>query len=174
MAQREPVDLLVKASGLSRRAFAREYGVGEQVLLRLSQGRFTRVPESIVVALRACYPDERDMRGLLYEAFGTQDLQEAYEDWRDDLKPDPLPTQEELAAQDVALSPAQRLAAAVGSMSKLAKITKTHDFVVRRYVSGVTRELPESMRAAMKEQKWPHVDQLDRAQQAWLDRQGAK
>ena len=173
METREPVDLLVKASGLSRRAFAREYGVGEQVLLRLSQGRFSNVPESIVTAITRAHGHD-GYQGLLYDTYGESDLQEAYTKWRDALPEAALPTESELMAQDSALSPAARLAAAVGSMSKLAKITKTHDFVVRRYVHGETRELPASMRAAMEAQNWPHTDQLDRAQQLWLDAQEAK
>lgn len=173
MPQREPVDLLIKASGFSRRAFAHEYGVGEQVLLRLSQGRFSNVPASIEAAIRAHFKEGEDEQ-LLWDAYGTSNLQDAYRDWRDRLTATPLPTERDLAAQDTALSPAARLAAAVGSMSKLAKITKSHDFVVRRYVHGETRELPASMRAAMEEQSWPHTDQLDRAQQRWLERQEAK
>lgn len=172
METREPVDLLVKASGLSRRAFAKEYGVGEQVLLRLSQGRFSSVPASVVQAVYAAHGP--DLAELLNDAYGERDLQPAYAKWRSGLPTDPLPGELALAAQDKALSPAQRLAAAVGSMSKLAKVTHTHDYVVRRYVHGETRELPASMRLAMEEANWPHIDQLDRAQQAWLDRQEAK
>lgn len=173
MEPREPVDLLVRASGLSRRAFAREYGVGEQVLLRLSQGRFSRVPDSIVKAVTEAH-DLDGYQGLLYDAYGETSLQEAYTKWREAQVAVPLPTEADLAAQDRALSPAARLAAAVGSMSKLAKVTRTHDFVVRRYVHGETRELPASMRAAMEEQHWPHTDHLDQAQQLWLDRQEKK
>jgi hypothetical protein len=173
MERREPVDLLVKASGLSRRQFAREHGVGEQVLLRLSQGRFSSVPQSIVDAVYAAHNID-ELQDLLRDAYGSDEVQESYARWRESLPAVLLPTEQDIAAQDTALSPAQRLAAAVGSMSKLAKITKTHDFVVRRYVHGETRELPASMRAAMEEQKWPHTDQLDRAQQAWLSRQEAK
>ena len=173
MSQLEPVTLLVKASGFSRRSFAKEYGVGEQVLLRLSQGRFSRVPESVVVAVTKAHGFD-GYQGLLYDEYGTADLQEAYTKWREEQAITPLPTAEELASQDRALSPAQRLAAAVGSMSRLAKITRTHDYVVRRYVHGETRELPASMRAAMEHQRWPHTEQLDSNQQKWLDRQEAR
>jgi len=173
MEKREPVDLLIKASGLSRRAFAREHEVGEQVLLRLAQGRFSRVPESIVAAVTEVHGIDAQQE-LLHDAYGTFSLQEAYAAWREALPKIELPTEAELAAQDKALSPAQRLSAAVGSMSKLAKVTHTHDFVVRRYVHGETRVLPESMRAAMEDQNWPHTDQLDAAQQRWLDAREAK
>lgn len=174
MTQREPVDQLVRASGLSRRAFAREHGVGEQVLLRLSQGRFSRIPESIETAIENEYKDNYDSVLAIVREFEASNLQHAYELWRGALPKAALPTDKELEEQDQALSPAARLAAAVGSMSKLAKVTHTHDYVVRRYVHGETRELPASMRDAMEAQKWPHTDQLDRAQQQWLDRQGAK
>lgn len=174
----EPVDRLVKASGLSRRAFARQFGVGEQVLLRLSQGRFTTVPPSIVQALREAYPDARDMRGILAEDYGTQDIVEAYETWREKRparERGMLPTGAELEAlADSGMSPAQILAAAAGSMSKLAAILQVHDYVVRRYVSGKTRELPASMREAMVKLSWPHTDHLDRAQQSWLEKNGAR
>lgn len=173
MAQREPVDLLVRASGLSRRSFAHKYRVGEQVLLRLSQGRFSRVPDSIIEAVYDAHEIDQ-LQELLRSEYGVVDVQSAYAKWRESLPTPALPTEAELAAQDRNLSPAQRLAAAVGSMSKLAKITKTHDYVVRRYVHGETRELPASMRAVMIEQGWPHWAQLDRAQQAWLERQEAK
>lgn len=181
MEAREPTDLLVRASGLSRRAFAKQFGVGEQVLLRLSQGRFTRVPESIVEALQACFdPDQgstysTQIRQMLVEGYGTGDLQDAYRAWREHARPfGDLPSERALKQQDRALSPAKQLAAAVGSMSKLAKILRVHDYVVRRYVSGETRELPASMRESMVALKWPHADQLDRAQQFWLDQQEAK
>lgn len=176
MATTEPVDRLVKASGLSRRAFAHTYNVGEQILLRLSQGRFTAVPPSVTQALREAYPDPRDMNSILTEEYGTQDIGEAYELWRASRAASTghLPTEKELAAKnDGETSPAQMLAAAVGSMSKLAAILQVHDYVVRRYVSGRTRELPASMRAAMKKLEWPHIDHLDRAQQSWLERRGA-
>lgn len=169
MELREPVDRLVRASGLSRRQFAREHQVGEQVLLRLSQGRFSRVPASIERAVRAEFPD--DLEQMLKDGYGTGDLQEAYASWRDRQPLASLPDEAKLRDSD-GDSPAKRLATAVGSMSKLAKILHVHDFVVRRYVNGETRELPKSMREAMEARKWPHTDQLDRAQQAWFDRQG--
>lgn len=176
MALVEPVDRLVKASGLSRRAFAARHSIGEQVLLRLSQGRFTKVPPSVVQALREAYPDPRDMRSILVDEYGTQDIEEAYVSWRESRADAAgrLPTEKELAAaNDGESSPAQMLAAAVGSMSKLAAVLQVHDYVVRRYVSGRTRELPASMRAAMEKLSWPHIEHLDKAQQSFLERSGA-
>lgn len=170
MDTREPVDALVRASGLSRRQFAKEHGVGEQVLLRLSQGRFSRVPDSIVQAIYAEYPDKRDIRHMLYDGYGEQEIQDAYAAWRAAQPLSQLPSDEVLRSAE-GDSPARKLADAVGSMSKLAKVTRTHDYVVRRYVNGETRELPKSMRVAMEAAGWPHTDQLDRAQQAWFDRQ---
>lgn len=162
-----PVDTLVKASGLSRRGFAKRYGVGEQVLLRLSQGRFTKVPQSIVDALVAAHGDE--LAGLL-EGFESADVDEAYRKWREAQPVGELPTEDDLRAQPRSLSPAQALAAASGSMSRLAKLLHVHDYVVRRYVNGETKELPASMRASMEKLGWPHTDQLDRAQQRWVER----
>lgn len=170
METREPVDLLVRATGLSRRAFAREYGVGEQVLLRVSQGRFTKLPPSVERAIEDAYePDQLAI--MLREGYGVQDLGMAYGIWREEQPVGKLPTEGELrkAKGD---SPAQKLANAVGSMSKLAKLLHVHDYVVRRYVSGLTRELPHSMRDSMEKLGWPHVDHLDYAQQAWLDGEG--
>jgi hypothetical protein len=154
----------VKASGLSRRAFSKEFGVGEQVLLRLSQGRSTKVPPSIENAIEEAVDIETIQETV--REFGAGNLQEAYDIWRTEQQsvgqlPDKITSHEG--------SPAQRLAAEVGSMSRLAKILHVHDYVVRRYVQGITKELPQSMRDSMQALGWRHTDALDNAQQHWLE-----
>jgi hypothetical protein len=162
---REPVDTLIKATGLSRRAFAKQYGVGEQVLLRLSQGRFTKVPPSVEAAILTAFADQEE---TLIEVLDGHTLQAAYHEWREDSQPvgqlpDKIPA-------IPGRSPAQRLAVAVGSMSKLAAVLHVHDFVVRRYVNGQTYELPHSMRESMIALGWEQgANKLDEHQKRWLD-----
>jgi hypothetical protein len=174
MEKREPVATLIQTLGLSRRAFAKTYGVGEQVLLRLAQGRFTKVPPSVTLAIHAAYADEPgQLEQILYEGYGSAYLHEAYESWRESRQP-----VGNLPARIPALpgkSPAQRLSAAVGSMSKLAAVLHVHDFVVRRYVNGETRELPRSMYESMVALGWKDgAEALNLHQQKWLDQQSAK
>jgi transcriptional regulator with XRE-family HTH domain len=170
----EPVDTLIKATGLSRRAFAKQYGVGEQVLLRLSQGRFTKVPESVINAIYLAYDHQLEtLEATIDEYTDQQSLQAAYRAWRESRQPvGELP---ERIPNIPGKSPAQRLAVAVGSMSKLAAVLHVHDFVVRRYVNGETRELPRSMRESMEKLGWGNgAESLDRHQKLWLDKHSAK
>jgi len=166
---REPVDTLIKATGLSRRAFAKQYGVGEQVLLRLSQGRFTKVPESVAYAIYEAYEDDpKTLEETIADYTSEQTLQAAYREWRE--RQQPVGSLPDKIPAIPGKSPAQRLAVAVGSMSKLAAVLHVHDFVVRRYVNGQTYELPHSMRESMIALGWEQgANKLDEHQKRWLD-----
>ncbi len=111
--------------------------------------------------------DRDEMEQLLFDGYGEHDLQNAYRAWRaEQQRQAVLP---EFIPWVDGLSPAQRFAAAVGSMSKLAQVLRVNDYVVRRWVNGDTEELPAQMRDAMKACGWGHSYLLDLAQKQWLE-----
>lgn len=165
MLEIAPTDYLIHKLGKTRRDFCVEAGFGENHLLRLAQGRMNELSAAVVAAFEDRL-SRSEIAELLDDGYGTPSLSKAYLVWRTEQQrkatlPDFIPYIE-------GLSPAQRFADAVGSMSKLAQVLRVNDYVVRRWVNGETKELPQQMRDAMALAGYPHADTIDKEQQAWL------
>lgn len=163
-----PTDRLIKELGMTRRDFAEHTGLGENGLLRVGQGRMPGLSDGLVRTFERVFAERGiDMYAALGEWYGTPDLRAAYQQWRlQEASKAQLPVN---LPRSEGKSPAEVFAGAVGSMSKVAQTLRVNDYVVRLWVKGKTRDLPHQMRESMELCGWPYADELERAQQEWLD-----
>lgn len=141
-----PVDFLVGKTGYSRAAFTKTYGLGENHILLVVQGR----KESVGDALSDALHDALESRGqsverLLGEQYGTTDLQVAWLKWREATrKRTRLPE-----IRPGVGSPTARLVRAVGSIAKTAQLLRVRDIQVRKAMNQA--QIPEPVLRAIAE-----------------------
>lgn len=162
-----PVAFMVDHTTLSRAEFTAKYGFGKNLLGRLAQGRLQSVSPRVSSAL---WQEWRE-RGLDQDDFdamyGTLDVDTAYQRWVQNRR---IANQSKLPSavkDDPKITPFARLVKAIGSISKTAQVLAVADVVVQRYADGRQRAMPESIRTALHEMNYPHVESLDAAQQRW-------
>lgn len=167
MSQPNPVDFLISRTGLSRTEFAVKHGFGKNLLGRVAQGRLQSVTPRISAAL---WSEWRE-RGLDQDDFdaqyGTLDVDMAYQRWVHNKRVSNRVKLPEAVKNDPKLSPFARLVATIGSVSKTAQTLAVADVAVQRYADGRQEAMPESIRTALHEMAYPHVEALDSAQKRW-------
>lgn len=170
---KNPVAFMVDHTTMSRAEFTAKYGFGKNLLGRLSQGRLQSVSPRVASALW----EEWKVRGIDQDDFdaeyGTLDVDTAYQRWVQNRRLSnraKLPT---AVKDDTRITPFARLVQAIGSISKTAQVLVVADVVVQRYADGRQRSMPDSIRTALHEMKYPHTESLDAAQQRWHAKGGS-
>lgn len=170
---KNPVDFMIEKTGLSRTEFAVKHGFGKNILGRLVQGRFQSVTPRIANALWA----EWQTLGLDQDDFDaeykTLDVDFAYQQW---VKNRRLTNRVKLPASvkdDPRITPFARIVKAIGSVSQTAAVLAVADVVVQRYADGRQRSMPTSIREALTEMGYSHVETLDKAQERWHKKRSA-
>lgn len=164
---RNPVDFMIDRTGLSRTEFAVKHGFGKNTLGRLVQGRLQSVTSRISGAL---WQEWRD-RGLDQDdfdaAYRTLDVDSAYQAWVTNRRITNRVKLPKTVKDDPRISPFARLVREIGSVSKTAQTLAVADVVVQRYADGRQRSMPESIRTALREMGYQHIESLDKAQERW-------
>lgn len=164
---KNPVDFMIERTGLSRIEFALKHGFGKNTLGRLVQGRLQSVTPRIEGAL---WQEWRE-RGLDQDdfdaAYKTLDVNSAYQRWVSNKRITNRPLLPLAVKDDPKITPFARLVRKIGSVSKTAQTLAVADVVVQRYADGRQKSMPESIRTALTEMGYPHVEALDAAQQRW-------
>lgn len=170
---RNPVDFMIERTGLSRTEFTVKYGFGKNTLGRLVQGRL----QSVTTRVSGALWKEWQERGLDQDDFDaeyrTLDVDSAYQAWVTNRRISnkvKLPTS---VKNDPAITPFARFVREIGSISKTAQVLAVADVVVQRYADGRQKAMPESIRTALHEMGYKHVEQLDKAQQRWHKQKAA-
>jgi ASC-1-like (ASCH) protein len=166
-----PVDYLIRRLGMSKLAFTRKYGLGENHLLLVSQGR----KESVSLGLIEVLTQEATEKGLplrqtLDEEYGTGNLNEAYQTWIKHARSETdlrvrIPNQREV-------SPWASIVAQIGSVSATSKLLKVRFIAVRKYLT--TPEMPAPIREALEDIGWTGITRLDRAQHRFFEAEVAE
>lgn len=164
-----PVDFMIRQTGLTRAEFTAKHDFGKNLLLRYSQGRVASVTPRVAKALW----DEWKARGIDQDSFdqeyNTLDIDVAYQRWvhnRRLLNKAKLPTK---LSQDTKISPFGRVVQAVGSISMTAKLLVVPDVAVQRYADGRHKAMPEIIDTALRAMQYPHRTELADAQERWLE-----
>jgi hypothetical protein len=162
-----PVDFMVQRSGLSRAEFAATYDFGRNFLTRVVQGRARGVPSRLSSALWAEWTKKGIDQDDFDELYGTLDVDLAFQRWVTNRRltnrvklPDQIPA-------DKKITPFARIVKAIGSVSKTAQTLAVADVAVQRYADGRQRQMPDSIKTALHEMKYPHVSDLESAQERW-------
>lgn len=145
-----PVDYLIRRCGLTRIAFTRDFGFGENHLLLISQGRKESVGKKLVSALyRATDIHGIDLEKELLQQYATDDLNMAFWGWRTRMREQAkLPVKVENGIG----SPMARLVRWHGSIAQTAKNLRVRDINVRRYMDS--QVMPQPIFDALCETPW--------------------
>lgn len=164
---RNPVDFMISQTGMSRIEFSLKHGFGKNILTRVAQGRFQSVTPRISNAL---WSEWRE-RGLDQDDFDaeykTLDVDMAYQRWVSNQRIVNRVKLPSSVKNNPRVTPFARLVAAIGSVSKTAQTLVVPDVVVQRYADGRQRSMPDSIRTALIEMGYKHVEELDTAQERW-------
>ena len=150
MTNENPVDYLIRRCGMTRIAFTREYGFGENHLLLVAQGR----KESVSPKLQAALLDLCQKRGLRMDSelefqYGTDDVNEAFENWRTDQRAQARLPERVMPGLG---SPMARIVKHFGSIAQTAKALRVRDIHVRTYMNS--ERIPSPLFEAVAETNW--------------------
>jgi hypothetical protein len=172
MTNENPVDYLIRRCGMTRIAFTREYGFGENHLLLVAQGR----KESVSPKLKAALLDLCQKRGLhmddeLQRQYATDSIDDAFENWRTDQRwlarlPDRV--------MPGLGSPMARIVKHFGSIAQTAKALRVRDIHVRTYMES--DRMPSPLFEAISETRWgrPGAEALVTQQTRYFKDKGRK
>lgn len=172
MTNENPVDYLIRRCGMTRIAFTREYGFGENHLLLVAQGRKESIGDRLYTALHHAATTRGINLGIeLQNTYGHSHLADAWLAWRTEqrAKAD-LP----LSVRSGLGSPMARLVRHFGSVSATAKALRVRDINVRRYMD--TDRMPEPIFDALCETSWGRngAEALKEAQIRYFKDKGRK
>lgn len=167
---KNPVDFMIEKTGMSRTEFAVKHGFGKNILGRLVQGRFQSITPRIANSL---WQEWRE-RGLDQDDFDaeyrTLDVDFAYQTWVKNRRLTNKVKLPDSVKDDPSITPFARIVQAIGSVSKTAATLAVADVVVQRYADGRQRSMPDSIREALTQMGYKHVEALDKSQQRWHQR----
>lgn len=164
---RNPVDVMIERTGMSRIEFALKHGFGKNTLTRLVQGRLQSVTPRVAGALWAEWRERGIDQDEFDEAYKTLDVDSAYQTWvtnRRILNGAKVPVS---VNDDPKITPFARIVRAIGSISKTAQTLVVADVVVQRYADGRQKAMPDAVRESLITMNYPHTEELDKAQQRW-------
>ena len=170
MTLTNPVDFMVRKTGLSRAEFTAKHELGKNLLLKASQGRVQSITGTISQALWSEWKAKGIDQDLFDEEYDTLDLDLAFQRWRSEDRKRRRGTIPVAVVNDRNVSPFMRLVKAIGSLSKTAKMLAVPDLPVSQYASGRQTVMPKSIATALRELGYPHAKDLDKAQRVWLEK----
>lgn len=150
MTSENPVDYLIRRCGMTRVAFTREYGFGENHLLLVAQGRKESVSPKLEAALlNALERRSIRWRNELRNQYGTDDIQQAFLSWRKAQRAQAKLPQKVLPGLG---SPMGRIVRHFGSIAQTAKALRVRDIHVRTYMDS--DKIPQPLYEAITETFW--------------------
>lgn len=172
MTNENPVDYLIRRCGMTRVAFTREYGFGENHLLLVAQGRKESVGPKLRSALEtACVKHGVTLSLELLNNYGVRTIDEAFTEWRQAQRRQARLPQKVMPGVG---SPMARIVRHFGSIAQTAKQLRVRDIVVRRYMDAEKMPLP--IYEAISETPWGSngAIALDLAQKRYFRDKGRK
>ena len=166
-ATQNPVEFMIQRAGMSRADFGVKYDFGRNFLTRIVQGRVRSVTDRLSKSLW----DEWKRKGIdqdeFDEIFNTLDTDLAYQRWVSNRRLSNKPKLPQKLTDDRSITPFARVVDAIGSVSKTAATLVVADVAVQRYADGRQKAMPDSIRTALHEMGYPHVESLESAQKRW-------
>lgn len=173
----EPVHTIIRRLGMNVKEFGQVYGFNRGRMVHQGNGRFTTISDSIFEALEDLAKQQGTTleKAILDEyALGSTDgrkrLQEIYEDWQTQKRAEAnLPTR--LPRRIAGEAPIAQLTRAVGGISTLSRKLCVNEYVLRRFVKGEAKRIPDQFITALEESNWPLAGDFLDAQERWFVKQ---
>jgi hypothetical protein len=166
-SMKNPVDFMISQSGLNRAEFSVKYGYGKNTLTRVSQGRLQSITSRVESDLWAEWREKGIDQDLFDAEYNTLSVDSAYQRWVTNRRVSNRVKLPAKIVNDTKITPFARLVRAIGSISKTAQTIVVADVVVQRYADGRQKQMPEAIKQALTEMRYPHVQDLEKAQQKW-------
>lgn len=170
---KNPYVRLRELCGLSQKKFSERNAFGKMTMVYLESGMYTRVSERQNIALgKECSEKGVDAHAVLREEYKSDSLNEAYLAWRSsDRKLRAPSVLAKVAPPFVGDGESSPVAIFVrdtaGSLQGFCKLLKVPSITMTRYMRGETVTMPEALREALFDVRFPHVDALEKAQADW-------
>lgn len=161
-----PLDWAIEKLGMTRAEFQVELGFSKPYLLRLSQGRQSRMGDRVVSGLyRLAAVKGIDLDSEIVGEYGPAiSVPDAYDWWvADHRKHQEMPA----PVLDDTVNPFMRLVKAVGSVSRMSALLAAPDQLVERYAKGVSYDMPMPIMMALTDMEYPFTRELDEAMKRW-------
>lgn len=174
MDSKNPYTRLRELCGISQKKFGDKYGFAKITLIYLGSGMYTKVSDRQNISLgKECLEKGVDAKGFLQDEYGTTSLNEAYLAWRSEDRRLKAPSVLAEAAPPFNgngdLSPvAVFVKETTGSLQGFCKLLKIPSITMTRYMRGETMAMPDALRAALSDIKYPHIEALEAAQLKWV------
>jgi len=171
---KNPYVRLRELCGLSQKKFADKHSFGKMTMVYLESGMYTRVSDRQSIALgKECSEKGVDAYDILAEEYGSASLNEAYLAWRSEDRRLRAPSVLAKVAPPFMGSEgtppvAQFVKDTTGSLQGFCKLLKIPSITMTRYIRGETATMPDALRAALSDVKYPHTAALAQAQEKWV------
>lgn len=172
--EKNPYVRLRELCGLSQKKFADKHDFGKMTMVYLESGMYTRVSDRQSIALgKECAEKGVDAHAVLEGEYGQTSLNEAYLAWRSSDRrlraPEVLAKVSPPFMGDGELSPLGVFVRdTAGSLQGFCKLLKVPSITMTRYMRGETVSFPDALREALWDVRYPHIDELEAAQNGWL------
>lgn len=173
MGMKNPYVRLRELCGISQKAFAAKHEFGKMTMVYLESGMYTRVSDRQNIALgRECSDKGVDAKRILEEEYQSSTLNEAFWKWRSHERRENAPVVLAKASSNFDstgdVSPVNQLISeTTGSVQGFCKLLKVPSITITRYAKGETLTMPQELREALNEARYPFIKQLEIAQQNW-------
>jgi DNA-binding XRE family transcriptional regulator len=171
---KNPYVRLRELCGMSQKKFADKHSFGKMTMVYLESGMYTKVSDRQSISLgKECAEKGIDAKQIIVSEYGTPSLNEAYLAWRSEDRRLKAPSVLAEAAPPFNgngdLSPvAVFVKETTGSLQGFCKLLKIPSITMTRYMRGETMAMPDALRAALSDIKYPHIEALEAAQLKWV------
>lgn len=171
---KNPYQNLRERCGISQKSFGAKHGFSKMTLVYVESGLYPDVSDRLNGALAAeCIEKGLDGRSILAEEYGVASLNGAYHIWQRAERQRFAERLNQIAPRDEwsdEVSPFHLLAVeSAGSVQGFCKKLKVPAATVLRYENGTTKTMPKSIEDALKEVRYPYLEELLSEQAAWQD-----
>lgn len=167
---RNPYAFLRGLTGLTQKQFCEQYSFAKQTLILIEQGVSPELSDRMVVSMgKALFDKGIVAQEVLYAEYGVTTLGVAYKQWRKMERAEvsknwisPVPKQTEVSSPMAFL-----VRETIGSVQGFAKALKIPPATLVRYIKGLQREMPASVREALMDVGYIYLTELINAQAQW-------
>lgn len=168
-----PYKRLRKLTKTSQKDFADKHQFAGTTMTYIESGQYPDLSDDMIVALgQECHDKNVDATQVLKDEYNEQTLQDAYHAWQSLERMQvahkfQAPPPEHFTEQ---LSPFHFFMLSVApSQQAFCKLLKVPAATVGRYATGYTRTMPKVLTRALKEVKYPYLQELLTLQVNWTD-----
>lgn len=166
-----PYTRLRTLCGINQKDFAEKYGFSKSTMTYLESGQYPNLSSKMITSLgQECYAKGIVARDILRAEFGELYLQHAYSKWQSrerkamrHLFQVPPEYRENISPMQLYVKETTK------SLQKFCKTLKIPAISVTRYIRGTTRQMPKTLKDALKDIDYTYLNSLIDMQERWID-----